>query len=476
MDERYITSVDLGSSKIAVAVARVEGDNVQMIYYKETPSDGVRHSHVFNPQKVSAPLKKAIEDAEKDLGIKILQAVVGLPRWYVRQEIATAKLERTNPEESVSTEEVSVLKSEAVDSYPLDDESKEVIYGAVAQSFSVEDYYQTSEDDIVGMVSPVIEGNFKAFIGSKRSSTNIDMVFNNVGVAIADRIFTPDAVAKAVLTPEEMENGVALIEFGAGVTSVTIYHGGIMRHYGAIPFGGDSVTGDIKVECGISTALAENIKLAYGACMPDRLASMSEKILQISYEESAMEKQLPVKYLSEIITSREMEIVNSMLYEIEMSGYADDLRSGVVITGGGANIANCGNLIKSMSGYTVREGYPQHLFTSTGCQGIAETDATVSVGMILAAKEDQYLNCTKDAPVRIVAEAAVEPEAEPEPQMPTETLFSDAEMGPKVKPKKTPKVRPPKPQKTQKERVFWTKLKKGVIGHIDSLYEGMEDD
>lgn len=483
MEERYITSVDLGTSKIAVAVARVEGDDVQMIYFKETPSEGVRNSHVFNPQKVSAPLRKALDEAEKDLGIKVSQAVVGLPRYYVRQEKATARLERTNVDESISTEEISALKSEAVDSYPLEDSSKEVIYGAVAQSFSVEDCFQTAESDIVGMVSPEVEGNFKAFIGSKRSSTNIDMVFNNVGVAIADKIFTPDAVAKAVLTPEERENGVALIELGAGVTSVTIYKNDILRHYAAIPFGGNTVTGDIKIECGISTALAENIKLAYGACQPDRLASMSEKIIQINYVENAMEKQLPVKYLSEIITCRESEIIEAMLYEIEQSGYSDELRSGVVITGGGANITNCGNLIKSMSGYTVREGYPLHLFTATGCHGISETEAATSVGLILAAKENTVLNCTKDAPVRltqsddIAAETETETEEASQEEIPNDgTLFGDAH---------TEKVKPSQPKKPARQRterkpsrfsITWSKFKDKVQGQMDSLYEGMEDE
>lgn len=492
MEERYITSVDLGTSKIAVAVARVEGDDVQMIYFKETPSEGVRNSHVFNPQKVSAPLRMALDEAERDLGIKVNQAVVGLPRYYVRQEMATARFQRTNADESISSEEINALKSDAIDSYPLEDNNKEVIFGAVAQSFSVEDCFQTAENDIVGMVSPELEGNFKAFIGSKRSSTNIDMVFNNIGVAIADKIFTPDAVARAVLTPEERENGVALIELGAGVTSVTIYKNDILRHYAAIPFGGNTITGDIKIECGISTALAENIKLAFGACQPDRLASMSEKIIQINYTENAMEKQLPVKYLSEIISCRESEIIDAMLYEIEQSGYSDELRSGVVITGGGANITNCGNLIKSMSGYNVREGYPLHLFTATGCSGMSETEASTSVGLIMAAKENTMLNCTKDAPRRLTAVEDITSEQEEEVTTAEEkveqkveqknetqsdgTLFGDGHLDSKGTKTRGAKNGGDKGKKKGKFIFTWNKILDKVQGQMDSLYEGMEDE
>ena len=98
-----------------------------------------------------------------------------------------------------------------------------------------------------------------------------------------------------------MENGVALVDFGAGCTSVSIYHGSIMRHYASIPFGGKNISDDIKSEAQISSRLAENIKLAFGACMPDKLQSLSEKIIQIRSNSAEGDKSIPVKYLSEII-------------------------------------------------------------------------------------------------------------------------------------------------------------------------------
>ena len=488
MEERYIASVDLGTSKIAVAVARIEGDNVQMIYYRETPSEGVSESRVLNPAKVAVQLRKALDMAEKELGMKILQAVAGLPRWAVRQEIATATLERTNGDECIGEDELEALKTNAMSTYPLADESNEVIYGIVAQSFSVEDIHQTSEEGVIGMVSPTIDGNFKAFVGPKRAMTNLDMVFNKAGVAIADKVFTPAAVAKAVLSNDEMDNGVALIELGAGATSVTVYHGGIIRHYAAIPFGGNTITEDIKQESSISTRLAENIKLAYGACMPEKLASLEDKTIRINYTENMMEKQIPVKYLAEIITEREREIIEAMLYEIEASGYADYLRSGIVITGGGANLANCGNFIKVLSGYTVREGFPLNRFSSDGCLGVHETEAATSVGLILAAKENRTLNCTEDAPVAAKA-AEIENQVETVPEEPeiqgkteTETslqegqLFGKEEFGPEVKPEKEKRKRE-KPKKPKGAfGLTWAKVKEKINDQMDNLYEGMENE
>ncbi|MBQ3846559.1 MAG: hypothetical protein II761_03245, partial [Bacteroidales bacterium] len=263
IDEKYIAAVDLGSSKIALCVAKVSGDDVQIVYYKEHPSDGIRGSIVTNPMKASAPLKKAIAEAENELMIKILQVVVGLPRDGVIQQIADGKIERSNPDDYITREEVENLKSIAVEAYPLDDASNQVMYGAVAQSFSIDDQIHLVEDDTIGGLSSTLEGNFKVFIGSRKATNAIDKIFNNLGIAIAKKYFLPAVTAKAVLSEDDRQNGVALIDFGGGVTSVAIYHGGIMRHYAAIPFGGKTVTNDIRIESSISDSLAENLKLAY---------------------------------------------------------------------------------------------------------------------------------------------------------------------------------------------------------------------
>ena len=281
MEERYIASVDLGTSKFAVCVARVQGEDIQVVYYKESPSQGIRYSYVFSPLKVEQGLRKAITEAQQELKVKIQKVIVGLPRYYVRQETASAETERPDPESWIREEEVKTIKSVALESYPLGDSKTEVIYGAVAQSFSTEDSLNELESDIVGMTAEKLEGHFKVFIGNRKYSRNIDSVFSGMGISIAKKYFTPGITAKAVLKEEEMENGVALIDIGAGVSSVTIFKDKIMRFYAAIPFGGNSITRDIKTECNISFELAENIKKAYGACMPNNLSTLGEKTIKI---------------------------------------------------------------------------------------------------------------------------------------------------------------------------------------------------
>lgn len=430
MEERYIASVDLGTSKLAVCVARIQDQNVEVIYYKESPSLGIRYSYVLIPGKVKEEVRKAISEAQQALRIKIQQVIVGLPRWYVRQETASASMTRPEPDDLIQESEIKALKSMALESYPLEDSTKEVIYGAVAQSFSTEDSINEPENDIVGMAAETLEGNFKVFIGNRRYSSNIDSVFNDLGIAIAKKYFTPGITAKAVLKSEQMENGVALIDIGAGVSSVTIFKDNIMRFYAAIPFGGNSVTNDIKSECNFSFELAENIKKAYGACMPNKLSSLGEKSIQIVDEDGNTTAQVSVKYISEIITARMKEIIEALLFRIQESGFAseEDLRAGVVVTGGGAELVNCANYIKELSGYTVKVGRPRKLFSCEGCPEASETSAATSMGMILSARNDRFLNCVNEAVARnmtVPQTGSVEIPEEKEEATPVQEVVED---------------------------------------------------
>ena len=490
MQERYIATVDLGTSKLALCVAKIVGENVQIIYYKERPSDGIRYNCVFNPRRAAAPLRAAIAEAEDELQIKILQVVVGLPRYNVHQETASARIDRSEPSSMIGDDEILALKSIALDNYPLSDGSKEIIYGAVPQSFSTDDFIG-SEDDVVGTTSDSLSGNFKIFVGAKKAVRNIDIMLNDAGVALAQAIFTPTSTGEAVLKDDEMTNGVALVEMGAGVTSLSIYQGGIMRYFASIPFGGKSITTDIRLECAFDDHLAENIKLAFGACLPDKLQTMSDKVLQINDEENGTYEHLSVKYLSEIITSRCREIVQAVLFSIQQSGFADRLRCGIVLTGGGANMANLTNLIKEESGYNVRVGFPlARKFSSDGCPGIGEAEASASVGMILEAATDPFLNCISDA-ARPEEPAPVEQKEVAPDANGQGNLFdrAETEQEPTARIKRIPtggkkkKEKPVKPEKPSSDKptgfkIFWDKLnnaiKDGFDGTLGAFYDEID--
>ena len=470
MEEKNIVAIDLGTSKIALTVAKVNGEDAQIIYYKEIASAGIKYSSVYNIMHVTDPLARIIRDAEEALDLKITQAVIGMPKYPVRQESNSALVKDRGEDKDITGEDIAEMKSYAEDSYPLEDPAKEAIYGAVAQSFSDGENFPIIENDIIGMASDTLEGHFKIFIGKKSDLNKIDKVMKKTNVSACKKYFTAETTAKAVLTEAEMENGVALIDFGGGSTSVTIYHGNIMRHYASIPFGGKNITDDIKSECQISERLAENIKLAFGACMPEKLQSLSEKVLHIRSNNAEPDKQVTVKYLSEIITARIEEIMMAMLYEINESGFADMLRSGIVITGGCAQTANLGSFIYELSGYRVRTGYPQARISLSGCDGIKETTAATSLGLIMAAKEEQCIvNCAVPRNDAICEEPVIEEkgnEAEPDggniwtrqdPEPPQEPEPAEGEL---FADEQIEKVIPEKKPKKSIFNVLWTKAKK----------------
>ena len=478
MEEKYIASIDLGSSKFGLCVARVNGDDVQIVYYKETPSEGIRYSMIANPLKASEKLKEAVQEAENELMIKILQVVVGMPRSEVAQVSASARIERSNPDDYITDDEVQTLKSIALETYPLPNPDNQIMYGAVAQSFSIDDEIQLVESEVVGTLSSSLEGNFKVFIGSRKATTALDKIFNSLNIAVAKKYFLPEVVAKTVLSDEERMGGVALVDVGAGVTSVAIYHGGIMRYYASLPFGGRAVTNDIRTECSISEDLAEKIKKRFGACMPGKLATLSEKVLQIRVTEPY--KEVPVRYISEIIDCRCREIVEAVLYYIQESGLQNSLRSGIVLTGGGAELTNLVPLVKEMSGYEVRRGTTRYsLFSAPVGSRAYSAAATSAIGMVLSAKEDSLPDCVtmpEKAP-EVPEEEMMEVEVTDETRNTisdeeletgeTGKLLPDEDFGEAVK-KEKPKTQKVKmPKRPGILSIAWTKIRSSALDFYD---------
>ncbi len=483
MDERYVAAVDLGSSTVRLCVACIRGDEVEVVHYGERVSAGIRTSLVFNPQLTSSVVGDLVREAELALMVRISQVVVGLPRKDVVQLTASMKMERSASNEYISLEEIRDLRALALDTYPLPDPGKQGIYGVVAQSFEIDEGMTLREREVVGTLSSTLEGRFKVFVGRRQGITALDKIFNGLGIAVSKQYFLPDAVSRAVLNDVERNGGVALVDVGGGVTSVSIYQGGILRHYASIPFGGRAVTGDIETECAIPADLAEKIKVRFGACQPDKLGGLSEKVLQIRLTDPYME--IPVKYVSEIVDSRCREIVEAVLYYIEESGFSNSLRSGIVVTGGGAELTNYISLFKDMSGYKVRKGYPRRLFSSAVGKDVFSTSAAAVTGMVLCAKDDALLDCaTESAQPEEAEPETVEVEVTEKTTSPEQDgrLFSPDEFGEKTeKPdsnetkKTTRTVKVPVTGTTERTgllRLVWSTLGETALKVYDFINEG----
>lgn len=416
MQERFIVAVDPGDSRISLTVSMVKDGVASVVHYAETPSQGIRHGTVFNPKKVCAPLCSLIHGAEEALDMEIHEVVIPYPRWKVSTEQISYSYKRTSPSDFISEEEIENLRMMALDDFRAELDPGLEIYGAVAQHFSTEDLFQVRESDIVGVTGEQVEGVYNVYYGAKKAVDNLDKVLSELNLS-SRKYFLPEAVGDTVLVNDDKEQGVALIEIGGGVTSVSVFSLGVLRFYDSFPFGGKSVSTDIKLECGIPEALAENIKLGYGSCMPDRLYTLADKTLEIQGEGRSESQQLPVKYLAEVIGSRMREIASAALYLIGKSGYSDRLRSGIVLCGGGSEILSCSTLFAEMSGLDARINTVRNpLIITEGCPELSSPAAVSQLAMISLAAENTAINCavTKEAPVE-----------EEEDNNPEPTLFKE---------------------------------------------------
>lgn len=457
MEEKYIVTVDLGSGSIRLSVARTSGSKIEVCYYNDYPAEGISHGKVLNISKLSAILAKAREDAERYLGIKINEVAVGCQKNDIRSISVHARLEMSG-NSCVDKESLAMLEDLA--GKEIDDklENNEAILALVAQSYNIDDELQVSVEDIVGMSGELLEGDYKVFIGKVAPLKHLEEACRNAGISLHRHLFTPQYTGACVLSGSEKESGVALIDFGSGATSVSVYYGGVLRHYGAIPFGGDAITADIRNLCALdNVSLADNVKKGFGACMPDKLFELSDKTLRINDVDSGVKTEITCKYLSEVITARSREIIDSMLYEILQSGYADKLKNGIVVTGGGAGLRNLCAFIKSISGLSARIGMPsRNLFDCT--QGrFFNSESSTSAALLLYMnsldvncaepyaweQENESVSAPAATKVEIENKAASVTETEPSaatneqksPQEPLlDTLFGEEEIGKSKKP------------------------------------------
>lgn len=423
-NSKYIVTLDLGTEKIGVSVATIDRNkNISLSYYNEFPSEGIKHSKVTNPSKLGTKLKEILGMVEQAMNISITEVMVNVQRYGVRELDCTVESNTANG--NVCLSDLDEMDNTAWDNRDVIADDEEII-ACIPQSYDLDNgEINVSPEEVVGMASDNIKGKYKIYAIKQSFNNVIDNAFKDKGIITVRKVFAPDCVGACVLSESMRQGGVALIDLGAGASSVSIFHGGVLKHYGAIPFGGANISIDIANICGISERLAENIKLAYGGCIPDKLGSIGDKKLKITNHLDKSVREVSVKYLSEIITARQKEIIDALLYEIQTSGYADKLKNGVVLTGGAAAMLNICTFFKQISGYNAKVGTTsQNLFSSED-GSFFTLGASFSSGLLRSYAGTETSGCqSRDAQSPAPA-AAAEPEVkEEETPAPQEELFA----------------------------------------------------
>jgi cell division protein FtsA len=226
-----------------------------------------------------------------------------------------------------------------------------------------------------------LEANFHIVIGQIASAKNIEKCVNRVGLKVKQLILEPLASSSAVLTDDEKEAGVALVDIGGGTTDVAVFYDDSIRHTAVIPFGGNVVTKDIKEGCKILHRQAEALKTQFGSALGD--LAPDDKVVTIPGINGREPKEISFKNLAYIIQMRMEEIIDAVMFEIENSGCMDKLSAGVVLTGGGALLKHLSQLVRFHTGMDVRIGYPIEYLAGDPSIEINKPQYATSVGLLL---------------------------------------------------------------------------------------------
>ncbi len=374
--KKLVAAIDLGTTKVVSIVGEKTESGYRIVALKEAPSKGVMRGEVVNIQNVLESLKPTLEEIRTEENIEIDEVYVGIAGQNIKCNTARISRNRGRSSEWITEKEVAEMEREMFNSRV---NAGEKILHVIPQSYNIDD--NTGIREAVGMTGTRIEGDYKLFIGKTNSVEHSKIVIERAGLKLKDLVLEPVASAKAVLTEDEMELGVAMVDMGGGTTDLLIIQDNIVRHTAVIPFGGNSITEDLRQGCGVSLRNAEQMKIQYGSCYSDR--APENKTVIIPGLGGRDSREVSFKVIAGIIEARVEEIVDAIMYEIENSGFQDRLHAGIVITGGASQLKDLRDYISFRTGYDARIASPNMGVTIDGCEGTYKPGSSTAVGLVI---------------------------------------------------------------------------------------------
>jgi len=395
MENQVAVGLDIGTTKIVAMIGRKnEFGKIEVLGTGKAVSMGVHRGVVSNITQTIQSIQQAVEDAENESNIEIKEVVVGIAGQHIRSLHHSDYITRPNAEEVIDMGDIDRLKNQVLKLVMLPGE--EIIH-VLPQDYKVDS--QTEIEEPVGMFGGRLEANFHVVVGQVASIRNIGRCIKSAGLGMSDITLEPLASADAVLSQEEKEAGVAMIDIGGGTTDLAIFKDGIIRHTAVIPFGGNVITEDIKEGCSIIGKQAELLKTKFGSAWPGE--NKDNEIVSIPGLRGREPKEITLKNLSKIIHSRAVEIIDEVFSEIKNYGYEEPkkkLIAGIVLTGGGAQLQHIKQLVEYITGMDTRIGYPNEHLASDSDTDLSSPMYATSVGLLmkgLEAKERQTQQAQK---------------------------------------------------------------------------------
>jgi cell division protein FtsA len=350
--DRVIAGLDIGSAKTTAIIAEAIGDrrpSIRVLGVGQARTTGLRRGVVSDIEETTRSIKKAMQDAERMAGAEVKSVFAGIAGEHVRAMTSKGIVAITGDEIS----RADVDRAHAVARAQEIPTERELLH-AIPQEYTVD--RNQGVRDPVGMIGTRLETEMYLVTIGSSPATNLRKSVERAGYRVRELVLEPLASALSVLTDDERELGVGLVEMGAGTTDVAVFHEGKIRHLGTVSYGGSNVTNDIVQGLGVTQADAEKLKERYGCAYepmvdPDDVISLPSTVAQ-------GERQIPRELLSHIIHQRMDEIFDLVQREIASAGFGKRLSGGVIVTGGASQMAGVVELASDVFGTGVRRGTP----------------------------------------------------------------------------------------------------------------------
>lgn len=352
-DQNLIVALDVGTSKIAALVGQIADDGqIEVIGFGTHPSHGLKRGVVVNIEATVQSLQRAIEEAELMAGCQIHSAYTGIAGNHIRSLNSHGIVAIRDREVNNSDIERVIDAAKAL-AIPADQK----ILHIIPQEFIID--AQEGVREPIGMAGVRLEAKVHIVTGAVSAAQNISKCVRQCGLEVSDIVLEQLASSHSVLTEDEKELGVCMVDIGGGTTDIDIFTDGAIRHTAVIPIAGDHVTNDIAVALRTPTQYAEQIKIKHATVYADMFDDQDG--IQVPSVSNRPPKQIQKNDLSQVVKARYEELFSLVLTELRRSGFEDIIAAGIVLTGGASKVHGCLELAEKVFQMPARLGVPQNV-------------------------------------------------------------------------------------------------------------------
>ncbi len=372
----FMLAIDVGTSKVIGALGRVDAnERMEVIDVMKVKSSGVKRGVIIDIEEVAENIADILGSFQQQLKddediVSVITNVSGDGLRFLEKKL-TIPVQRT-----VTINKIKELEKQC--ELDLSDKEEKIV-----QAFPI--YYKTDEkekvEDPIGEVTSNLEGCYQVLTMRKAPMQQLKRAFDMTGIESPKTVVGAIASADAVLTDEEKQKGVVVVDIGAGTTEMAIYLDGVLKNVKVIPFGGESITNDIKTCYDIWKKYAEQLKTQFGEAVADKINPENNK--DIAVKVNNKEKLIPLKDLVRVMEARLHEIFDVVLMEIKNLQLHSKLKAGVVLTGGTAYLKNLDFLVHKKMGLDVRIGVPSSALNIVFCNDLTISSSSTCVGLLL---------------------------------------------------------------------------------------------